>query len=76
MSDLTATQCNSCDNGGNGCGCWWIIILLLLFSNCGNNSCGCGNNGSLFNMGNNGDGCCCWWIIILLLFCCGGCGCN
>ena len=75
MSDLTATQCNSCDNGGNGCGCWWIIILLLLFSGCGNNSCG---NGSFFNMGNNGDnGCGCWWIIILLLlFSNCGCGCN
>ena len=38
-----------CNNNGNGiCGCfsgnngWWIIVLLLIFCNCGN---GCGNNG-------------------------------
>lgn len=39
-----------CNNGFFGCGnnCWWIIILILLFSCCGNgmgmSNCGCGNN--------------------------------
>lgn len=31
-------------NGNNGlCGgnIWWIIILLLIFCNCGNQGCGC-----------------------------------
>ena len=35
---------NNCFGGGNLC---WIIILLILFCNCGNNSmcdCGCDNN--------------------------------
>ena len=48
-------------NFGNN-GCCWILILILLFSVCGNNSgvggvndsncgCGCGNN--------NNNNCCC-----------------
>ncbi len=41
----------NCNNGFGGC--WWIIILILLFSCCGNgfgcgvstqNNCGCDNN--------------------------------
>ena len=66
MSDLAATNCgcSACDGGNN---CSWIIILILLFSCCGNGSrifgggdnCGCNNN------------CSCIWIILILLFCCG-----
>ena len=39
-----------CGNNGmcfGGNGLWWIIILILLFCNCGNNNwggCGCDNN--------------------------------
>ncbi len=41
-----------CNNGFGGNNCWWIIILILLFCNCGgnmcgnytNNNCGCDNN--------------------------------
>lgn len=74
MSDLTATNCGcGCNEVRSGCfngGCSWIIILILLFSCCGNNSWGMGRSGC----GDNN----CWWIIILLLFfCCGnGCGDN
>ena len=44
--------------GGNIC---WIIILILLFCNCGGNMCGGGYSGN--NCGNNcgcdnGCGCC------------------
>ena len=43
----------NCNNGFGGC--WWIIILILLF-NCGGigcgNDCGCGNNNT-----NGGCGC-------------------
>lgn len=66
MSDLTATNCgcsNSCNRSSNGCGCMWIILLLLF---CGN---GCGNGIS----GLSGDGCgnssCDWLIWILLISC-------
>ena len=44
-----------CNNGLCGGNVWWIIILLVLF-------CGCGNNSSWFggNCGNNcGCGCGC-----------------
>ncbi|HNZ99305.1 MULTISPECIES: hypothetical protein [Ruminococcus] len=38
-------MCNSCFGGNN---CWCIILLVLLviilFSGCGNNGCDCGNN--------------------------------
>lgn len=61
-----------CGNGfSNGFGgdCCWIILLLLICSQCGNgrynNDCG---NGSPFG-GNS-----CWCIILLLLLC--GCGNN
>ncbi len=44
-------------NNNNGiCGCfsgnnlWWIIILILLFCNCGNNGC--------YNDNSNNCGCC------------------
>ncbi len=40
-----------CNNGNN---CWWIIILILLFCNCGGSLCG-GNCGSTANY--NGCGC-------------------
>lgn len=41
------------NNNWGGCGCLWIIIIIIvLFSccgngfwgGCGNNNCGCGNN--------------------------------
>lgn len=38
------------NNGFCGNSCWWIIILILLFSCCGNglggnyNNCGCDND--------------------------------
>lgn len=44
--------------GNNGCfggNIWWIIILILLFCNCGNNW-GCGNWNGCDN--NNNCGCC------------------
>ncbi|MBR3679850.1 MAG: hypothetical protein IKL87_06570 [Oscillospiraceae bacterium] len=46
--------------GNNFNGCWWIIILILLFCGCGNgygNGCGnsCGNNCGC----DNGCGCGC-----------------
>ena len=51
-----------CNSNGFG-GCWWIIILILLFSCCGNGStfgltsgCGCNNNGCGCGCDNNG--CC------------------
>ena len=37
--------------GGNMC---WIIILLLLFCNCGGNNLGCGSNDRC----DNSCGCC------------------
>ena len=46
-------------NNNNLCNCfsgnnlWWIIILILLFCNCG-----CGNNSSWNNCDNNNCGCC------------------
>ncbi len=39
--------------GGNMC---WIIILLLLFCNCGGNSLGCGCGGN--DRCDNNCGCC------------------
>ena len=37
-----------CNNGFGGNNCWWIIILILLFCNCGGsmcgNNCGCDND--------------------------------
>lgn len=40
-----------CNNGFCGNNCWWIIILILLFCNCGGslmgsgcNNCGCDND--------------------------------
>ena len=49
MSDLAATNCGGCGdcNGFGGSSCYWIIILLLLCSSCGNGlnnngGCGCG----------------------------------
>ena len=38
MSDLAATNCGGCGdcNGFGGSSCYWIIILLLLCSSCGN----------------------------------------
>lgn len=45
----------NCNNGFGGC--WWIIILILLFCNCGNNwggNCGCNWCGN----DNNNCGCC------------------
>ena len=82
MSDLTATNCgcnNSSTWGGNnnGCGCNWIIWILLLSCFCGGNNNGCGG----ILGGNNGCGCndgcsnnsCEWLIWILLISCfCGG----
>lgn len=73
MSDLSATQCGCQQNvGGDSC-CTWIIILILLFTCCGNNGmdgCGCGNGiGSLFGGGDSGCDCM-LPIIIILLFCC------
>ena len=51
-------MCNN--NCGNGNNCLWIIILLIvLWSCCGNNgfgNCGCGNCGCNDNC-NNGCGC-------------------
>ena len=46
----------NCNNGFGSC--WWIIILILLFSCCGTgltsgNGCGCGCDN------NNGCGCGC-----------------
>jgi len=44
----------SCFNfGGNGC-CWIIILILILFLGCGNNSC---DNSCSSNSCNNGCGC-------------------
>ena len=65
MSDLAATGCcnNDCGcgnntglfNGGDGCSCMWIILLLLF----------CGGNGSTFsNCGNNSS---CDLLILILL---------
>ncbi len=49
-------MCNN--NGLCGCfggnNCWWIIILILLFCNCGGNS---GYNGC-YNDNSNNCGCC------------------
>ncbi len=49
---------NSCGNN-----CWWIIILILLFCNCGGSLCGgnsmcsgCGNNN--YNSCGCNNGCC------------------
>lgn len=39
-----------CNNGLCGNNCWWIIILILLFCNCGGNMCG-------GNYSNNNCGC-------------------
>ena len=60
----------------NNNSCLWII-LILLFSGCGENgfgnfgNCGCGCENGMDN---------CWIIIIILLFCCCGnnsnCGCG
>lgn len=47
-----------CNNGFCGGNIWWIIILLLIFCNCGGNTfgltggCGCGCET------NNNCGCC------------------
>lgn len=70
MSDLTASNCG-CSNDNNCCSSIiWIIILLALCGNKGNN-CGCGC-GSGF-LGGNDNGCGCEILIILLLLsCCGG----
>ena len=68
MSDLAATGCcnNDCGcgnntglfNGGDGCSCMWVILLLLF----------CGGNGSTFsNCGNNSS--CDLLILILLISC-------
>ena len=48
-----------CNNNGicncfSGNNLWWIIILILLFCNCGGNSLGCGNNQRC----DNSCGCC------------------
>lgn len=74
MSDLTATHCG-CGNNDNRFGCNNIIWLIILLAICGNNGndcdCDCGNNGIF---GNNG-GCCDILFLILILSCCGnGCG--
>lgn len=47
-------------NNGNFC---WIIILLILFCNCGGNGflnggCGCQSNNGCGCESNNGCGCC------------------
>ena len=45
------------NNGFCGNNCWWIIILILLFCNCGNGLCG--SNYSNNNCGcDNNCGCC------------------
>ena len=48
-----------CGNNNGICGClnnncWWIIILILLFCNCG----GFGGNGCWNNCDNNCGNCC------------------
>lgn len=76
MSDLTATNCGCGGNmGRSGCGfgnngILWILILLLLCGNNGNDDCGCG--GGLFGGFGNGGSCECILCILLLLGCCGG----
>ena len=56
-----------CNNNGicncfSGNNLWWILILILLFCNCGGNSFGgngCGNGcGSNWNNCDNNCGCC------------------
>ena len=58
-------MCNNCNNGFGGNNCLWIIVLLIvLWSCCGNNGIGGCNNGcncGCNNGCNNG---------------CGNCGCN
>ena len=34
-------MCNN--NGFGGCGCLWILIIIILLFSCGGN-CGCSNN--------------------------------
>ena len=53
---------NSICNCFSGNNLWWILILILLFCNCGGNSFGgngCGNGcGSNWNNCDNNCGCC------------------
>ena len=50
-------MCNNGFCGGNLC---WIILLIILFCNCGNNGmvCGANNNNCDNNCGCGGCGCC------------------
>ena len=48
-------MCNNNFCGGNIC---WIIILLILFCGCGNNTLGCGNHYNNDCGCNNNCGCC------------------
>ena len=47
-----------CGNSWGGNGCWWIIILVLLFCNCGGGMANNGCNGG-WNNGCERDNCGC-----------------
>ena len=48
-------MCNNCFGGNN---CWWIIILILLFCNCGGSMCGGTYNNGGCGCDNDRCGCC------------------
>lgn len=61
--------CGNTCNGGCGCDCCTLIILIWLLQ-----SCGCNHGTDNMNLG--GCDCCTILLLLILLGCCGGCGCK